>query len=143
MRSRSGIPLTQYLGLALVVAALTAAFAGTLFGGGAGAALFASGAVGLPFGLMVAASPPRARRGWWLGLAGAFLSVAGATVVVLRPEWAARTFAGGWPAGALAALVGYWLLPLVLLGAAAALALPSGESGADPSDEDGAGDASR
>ena len=126
-----------------MIAALLSAIAGVLLAGGAGASLFAAGAVGLPLGLLVAGSPPRARRGWWLGLAGALLSVAGATAVVLRPEWAGLTLAGGWPAGALAALAGYWLLPLVLLGAAAALALPRGEEGEGPPAEDGEGDAPR
>lgn len=125
-----------------MIAALLAAIAGVLVGSGAGAALFAAGAVGLPLGLLAAGSPPHARREWWLGVAGALLSVAVATAVVVKPEWSGRTLAGGWPAGALAALAGFWLLPLALLGAAA-LALPRGEEGEDPPEGNGGGDAPR
>jgi hypothetical protein len=125
-----------------VSAALLAAISGLLVGGRAGAALFAGGAVGLPLGLLVAGSPPGAWRGWWAGLAGAGLSVAAATAVVMTPEWARRPLAAGWPAGALAALVGLWLLPLVLLGVAAALSPPGrqavgeGAGGSEDGEED-------
>jgi hypothetical protein len=126
-----------------VTAALLAAITGVLLGDRPGEMLFAAGAVGLPFGLLVAGSPAQARRGWWLGLAGTLLSVTLTTAVIVRPEWAGRTLAAGWPAGALAALVGYWLLPVAILGAAAALALPGGEKGKDTREEDGEGDAPR